>query len=375
MTSAAVPAVAVAPIVVADGDGWLPRWRAGHVRGALVVLCAALLCARRIPAAVQPSLAVQVAALVVAVAVFGVPHGALDALVGRRWLAPQLGRRWWAPFYIGYVLLAAVVVAGWVYVPVVTLAAFLAASAVHFGLGDVDPPGARSGLAWAEILVRGAAPIAVPSLAHADAVRQAFGWVAPGASMPALAVIVAGCAWCARWLVLPGCALFAGAHLRAAAGDGAWHADATATARAVAHRSAAVECLVVPAVAAVLPPLLAFLVYFCLLHSARHALELAAVLDPRRPGRAWTCFVGAALPATAATLALASAAWVGLSRTSRPHTGAAVAVQVLFAGLAALTAPHMLLTAMAGELGRRPAASSGRAQSRGGRRRGRAWYA
>ena len=168
------------------------------------------------PAAVRPALAVQITILVAAVAIFGVPHGALDPLVGRRWLAPRLGPRWWAPFHGGYLLLAMLVVVGWILIPAATLVAFLAGSALHFGLGDVARGRAPHRLAWAEVLARGAAPITVPALAHPETVRQAFAWVAPAADNGTVVAIVAASAWCARWLVVPGCALFALAHLVAA---------------------------------------------------------------------------------------------------------------------------------------------------------------
>ncbi|HEY0779321.1 MAG TPA: Brp/Blh family beta-carotene 15,15'-dioxygenase, partial [Gemmatirosa sp.] len=112
-----------------------------------------------------------------------------------------------------------------------------------------------------------------------------------------------------------------------------------------AHAADAVECLAVPALAAAFPPFVSFLLYFAVLHSARHAMTLAATLDPARAARAWAAFVRAALPATLATLALALGAWHLLRAGHSPPTAAAV--RVLFAGLAALTAPHMALTMLA----------------------------
>lgn len=351
--SALTPAMAPAP---AAARPWLPTWQAGHARAAAVALSAVVLAAVFAPRGWAPAVELQLVALIAAVAVFGVPHGALDPLVGRRWLAPRLGPRWWAPFHAAYVLLAAAVVTGWALAPAATLVGFLAASAVHFGLGDVDRTRSPRYLAWAEVLARGAAPVVVPAAAHPAAVAQAFAWVTPAASPADLAAVVRAASALARWAVVPACVAFALAH-----GAGAFRAarasdaDCTAARRRVAHRTDALECLAVPAVAAALPPFLAFLAYFCLLHSARHALTLAAALDPARPRRAWARFARAALPATAATLAFGAAAWAVLARAG-PRAGEAstyapAAARVLFAGLAALTAPHMLLTALAGELG------------------------
>ena len=326
----------------ANAQPWFAIWHARHTRAAGLLLAAVLVLALVHPATLHPTLAAQITALVAAVAIFGVPHGALDPLVGRRWLAPRLGPHWWAPFHGAYVALAAVVVAGWILAPAATLTAFLAASIIHFGLGDVATSRAPRGLASVEILVRGAAPIVVPAAAHPDAVRQAFAWVAPGASAAALDAIVATSAHLAWWVVLPGCVAFALAHAGTAAGRRRDRA---------ANVADAVECVAVPAIAMTVPPFVAFLLYFCLLHSARHALALAASLDPARPGRAWAHFARAALPATLATLALGTAVWLALAGGARPLASVATpaAVRVLFAGLAALTAPHMLLTALAGD--------------------------
>ncbi len=329
---------------------WLPTWRAEHTRRASIVLWVivfgAIVVSHLAPGAATLPIGAQVFALVVAVAVFGVPHGALDPLVGRRWLAPRLGARWWAPFHAAYVLLAAAVVAGWALAPAATLAVFLVASAVHFGLGDVDRAREPLGFGWAALLARGAAPIVVPAAAHPAAVRQAFGWVAAGATPAQLNALVTAAAVSARWAVLPACAALAVAHLAAAR-------RARGAPPAAAHRADALECLAVPALAWALPPFLGFLVYFCLLHSTRHALALAAALDPARPARAWARFAREALPATAVTLALGVAVWAALASApagaDRAAALAPAAVRVLFAGLAALTAPHMLLTALAGE--------------------------
>lgn len=327
---------------------WLPTWQAAHARAAAVVLSSSVAAAALAPRGWTPGVAAQLAVLVAAVAVFGVPHGALDPLVGRHWLAPRLGPRWWAPFHATYVLLAGAVVVGWLLSPAATLALFLTASAVHFGLGDVDRARSPRRLAWAEVLARGAAPVLVPAAARPAAVAQAFAWVAPGASPAALDAIVGTASALARWAVIPACVAFALAHAASASRARRRGASDLAAAQGVD----AIECLAVPAVAAALPPFLAFLAYFCLLHSARHALALAAALDPARPRRAWARFARAALPATAATLALGTLAWAALARGGPPGRTAftPAAARVLFAGLAALTAPHMLLTALAGEV-------------------------
>ena len=349
------------PAVLDHRSNWLARWRALHAWVAACLLVASVVAVVIVrllaPGARQVPVAVQVIALVTGVAVFGVPHGALDPLVGRHLLRSRYGARWWRPFYSAYLLLTGLVILGWWLAPGATLTAFLAASALHFGLGDVDRSRAPRGLAWAEVLARGAAPIVVPALAHPAAVREAFGWVAAGAAPGQILSLTAGAASIARWIVLPSCAGFAlwhgiaaARHVRSPHPDPLGDAGEQVrhTVRVLnPHVADSLECLAVPALALAFPPFIAFLLYFALLHSARHAMALAASLNGHRAIRAWIAFARAAAPATVTTLIAGGGAWLVL-RNGTLSAGPS-AVRVLFAGLAALTAPHMLLTALAGE--------------------------
>jgi Brp/Blh family beta-carotene 15,15'-monooxygenase len=146
---------------------------------------------------------VQVAALATAVALFGVPHGALDPLVGRTLLAPRLGRRWWPIFHGGYLAVAGIVLAGWAAAPVGTLAGFLALSAVHFGLGDVTRGRQSPGRYAAEVLARGALPIVGPATAFPDQVATLFGWLVPVSAREGAAALAHGLAWAGPRLLAP----------------------------------------------------------------------------------------------------------------------------------------------------------------------------
>lgn len=78
-------------------------------------------------------------------------------------------------------------------------------------------------------------------------------------------------------------------------------------------------------------PLLSFAVYFALWHSPRHLL--ASGVDRRS--------MAPTVVATIATLGLGVGAWVLME----PAT--ATAIRVVFIGLAALTVPHLAVTAVA----------------------------
>ena len=275
-------------------------------------------------------IAVQLAVLLGGVVVTGFPHGAFDHLVARPVLAPRLGRAWTAAFGGAYLGLAALVWLGWMLAPAATLVAFLAASIVHFGLGD-----AEDGLAPARIpraaamLIYGALPLLLPMALH------------PGEAAPVLAAMAGvpdaameRALHAATWVLPAWVAGFGWAMLAA------WRER-----RGVAERLATAACFVL------LPPLLAFGLYFAGGHAMRHMLRLGAWHSPRDPARALRWLARTAVPAgIVCAAALAGAALAGLDTTVALLTPG-------FRIIAALTLPHMVVTAWL-ESGGRPDAAS-----------------
>lgn len=276
-----------------------PMAWAALLAGAALTLSAAL-----------PPGARHVCALV-AIVVLGVPHGALDGEAARAVLHPRFGRAWFPVFSLPYLALSALVLLAWRQLPGPTLAAFLLASAWHFGTEDAE---AGNGL---EVIVRGGLPVAMPALAHPEATAAVFQTVA-GAPLPQLPDWLRAAAM--AWLALA--AMWAG------------HA-------ALRRRG---RLLVVPGLLAgmfaALPPLTAFAIYFVGVHAPSHtaALIRSPVRAPRvRDERSAVLL---ALPITALTLLIGAALW--------PFYGGATPDRLLsltIQGLAALTLPHMLLDA------------------------------
>lgn len=249
-----------------------------------------------------------VAVLAGAVAVAGLPHGALDPWVARR-TGLWRGRWGWLAFNVAYVAVAAAVAALWWLAPGPGLVLFLALSAWHFG-GDwrKDLPG------WARAAV-GFALLALPAwrwptqvgdaftlLAGPDGARLAVGL---GAAAPLLAV-----------------AMVAAAAL-------AWRQA----------RASTLELAAVTTFALVLPPLVYFIVYFCALHSLRHLRVAARDADARSR---WS-MAGVALLYTALTVLAAAVAWPWLVSGASTTASADSLLRLVFIGLAALTLPHMLV--------------------------------
>lgn len=293
-----------------------PAARPSLMAWAVLLAGAALTLSAALPPGAQ-----HVCALVAIVAL-GVPHGALDGEAAWAVLRPRFGRAWFPVFAFPYLALSALVLLAWHQAPGPTLAAFLLASAWHFGTEDSE---AGSGL---EVIVRGGLPIAAPALAHPEATAAVFRTVA-GAPLPQLTDWL----WAAAmaWLALT--VLWAG------------HAALRRRGRVLAVPG------LLAGMFAVLPPLTAFAIYFVGVHAPAHtwALIRSPVRAPRvRDERS---AVVLALPITALTLLIGAALWP-LYGGAAPDRLLALTIQ----GLAALTLPHMLLDAALARRERRASA-------------------
>jgi len=253
----------------------------------------------------RPERWVELAAVAVAVALFGVPHGGLDTVFARQ-LHGLRGLRDWGVFVLSYSLLAAAVVGVWLVAPVAFLLGFLLISAVHF---SGDPQASTRGVSRA---LYGGAGIVLPTGLHGDEVGELFGLLAGTEAAGLVTPVLAA-------LALP------------------WLAALAIAAVAEAARSprTSMEFLAVGALMLLAPPLTAFAVFFCGMHSARHILR---TFDwAARPGR-WPMMASGLLPTLAVMVGGAAIWWW---RDDVPFD--AQVVQLVFVGLAALTVPHMAL--------------------------------
>lgn len=239
------------------------------------------------------------------VLLLGMPHGAFDVLVARKLLGVS-DLKGWVLFTLRYVGLAASVVVLWWVAPTLFLCMFLVFSALHFG---GDPA------AGAPALTRclyGGAVIVLPALWHGQELQHLLGLVAGPDAAASVAPVLGQLA--APWLA------------------------ATVLACALQARTswlAAGESAALAALSLTVPPLVAFSLYFCAMHSPRHILRTLEKLQAAEARRA----VRLALWPTLAVLA--TAALVGLLAGDVPLE--ALTMQLVFVGLAALTLPHMLL--------------------------------
>ena len=301
--------------MAASGDGWLTQALRLQTRAAAVLL--ALFCAAG-AAGVPFGMKAQLAILLAGMVLVGVPHGAFDHLVARPVLASRLGQAWWVWFGAGYVGLAALVGVAWWVAPACTLAGFLAVSVLHFGLGDAeDGLAPRTVPRWLAVAVYGGLPLLLPIALHPDAAAPVLAGLAD-VPVPVMVAALRPALW-----LLPWWALGFGVVLLAAWREGIGVGERLLTAAAFIT----------------LPPLLAFGLYFTAGHAMRHVLRLGAWHAPAGGWRAGRWLLQTIVPwAVGTALAGVALAWRGEDLT------AGVLVPA-FRMIAALTVPHMIVTA------------------------------
>jgi beta-carotene 15,15'-dioxygenase len=243
------------------------------------------------------------------IGLLGVPHGAFDVLYGHRLFALNSAPRWMF-FLAAYTATSAVMVALWFALPFIFLVVFLLITVLHF---SADPlTGTRS----VSRFFYGGAIIVLPNLLHGNEVHRLFGLLVTQAADSAA---LNGLTQTLQWLAWP------------------WLAALLLCALVEARTRwlTACELAAVAALAVLLTPLLAFTVFFCFMHGARHTLRTLPHADH---GTLKTLFGAVALVMLLVAI-FAIAAYFWLANTPLD----ARLIQIVFIGLAALTVPHMTL--------------------------------
>lgn len=274
-----------------------PWWQTAVFLAGTLALCA-------ITHTLEPGAAAQALLLAPAVAILGLPHGALDWPLARGlWQLEGAGGQ--ARFSLLYLGLAAAVLSVWLVLPGPALLLFVCYSALHFSR---DWAGAPRLWQWSG----GLATVGAPALTHGAEVDAIFTVLATDAAAQTATTLLAGAGLAGLAALLIAC--FRDRAPQALAEQiGIWGA------------------------ALVLPPLVYFIAYFCLLHSVRHLTGTLRTLPDRG------AVLGQAALVTGMTVAMAAVAFLALpTETLRD----AALLQVVFIGLASLTVPHMLLVEM-----------------------------
>ena len=236
-----------------------------------------------------------------AIVLLGVPHGSLDVLFALR--AYQLNSLMaWVVFLTAYLLVAMGIIVLWMLLPVWFFIGFLIFSALHFSDDLNTPNPVLTKLSY------GAAVICLPSIVHGTALVGLYA-VFVDASVAQRIVTVSQ--WlCYPILFLMGLMLFN---------------------RQIAIREK-LDAYAVLAIMTLLPPILAFAVYFCLMHSARHLIRSHAFFGQLNA----RLFIMALVLPTLAVIIMACGVWF----FTNTRTVESDLIRLVFIGLAALTFPH-----------------------------------
>jgi beta-carotene 15,15'-dioxygenase len=242
--------------------------------------------------------------LCLALLVFGLPHGSLDIAIIRR--SAQLGHAQMATTVTIYLGLAAAMYAIWCLAPVLALGAFLLIATIHFSEDWTDrlPPFFAIGTA--------AALLTAPALIHHQAIAEIF----ISLTGQGRATVIADLS-----LLLAPIALIAtgiGIALMIRDGHGV---------RGLETGTAILGMIL-------LPPLVGFAIFFCLLHSPRHFTAARAEVGGHD---------GEAALLTGAAIGIA--AMIYASQGSLQPEGQAIYAS--FVTLSVLTVPHMIVPYLA----------------------------
>jgi beta-carotene 15,15'-dioxygenase len=251
----------------------------------------------------RPNGAVAIAIVAVAASV-GMPHGAYDAIIGRR------ARRRYV-FFVCYVALIFATILIWFIQPHLAVVTFFLASWFHFATGDARHVAAPRSIAASHGAAGAGLVIGFPLAVHSSRAATLLEPLALGrpAFTPGIVLTIG------LLIVVPSVA--------AAGVSIGWHVTA-------GRADVALDLIALIAVVAIVDPLVSFAIYFVFWHSPRHL----ATLRVRREDRA--------LLASASVVPLV----VGLGLWLSFEPSAALATQVVFIGLAALTTPHLVVTEM-----------------------------
>lgn len=247
--------------------------------------------------------------LAILILVLGIPHGALDVIFAKRlYQLVSLGQ--WSMFCLAYVALAAAVVGVWWVFPATFLVLFLLASAFHFS-GDLDGS--------TPVLMRlwyGGSMLVFPAWFHEAEVARLFGALVPGDVALPLAEVLHAMAL--PWGVGLAVTLIFTLIIQ-------WRR----------YWVGSIEVTSVSLLALLAPPLLSFTIFFCAMHSARHAIRSRAFAADLT----WRDL----LKKAAAPMGFCVLAGLLVWPTLKDLPLDTAVVRILFVALAALTVPHMVL--------------------------------
>lgn len=250
-------------------------------------------------------------ALILIITFFGVPHGSLDVLFAKKGLG-LLNLAAWIKFLSGYLLISALAITFWLLLPTVFFILFLLFSALHFSDDLLGYKATAAGLLY------GMNIITLPSILHLEELTMLYGYLIDPADASILVSSMQLIAAVSASLTLVVAFIYVKKH----------HLNTQA-------QLLLVEIVAVGLLMLTVRPLLAFTIYFCFMHSARHILRAKFFFSDFSNVTLLTNLIAPTL------IVLVFCFFV--FQTLPTNTFDANLIKVTFAALAALTFPHAFL--------------------------------
>lgn len=305
---------------------WFAALRRAHAVAALgVIAITASLYGFIVPATTLFQLVMAAALTMLLV----LPHAALDQYAAFIALKPRLGRFWPVGFLGIYGLVAIGVILGWLTVPLWTALVLVLLAALHYGLSDLDGDHMWR---WLDLMARGFAPFALALLFSPAPIAGILGWLiydmGLGSRMVHDVLLPAALAWQVLWAVVV---------LR-----NLWRAVRWSDGRAAMVVG---EMTVLVLAFAMLPPLIAIILYAGLVHAPRHLADYA-LRNPYQgdPGRALLRVVRATVLPTALAVVMIVVLGYLVFDPATPH-GQLLRMAIWL--VTAFAAPHAIFSLLA----------------------------
>ena len=255
----------------------------------------------------------------------GVSHGSLDHIKGKK-LLESFNIQYTYLFYLFYILIALVIIFTWILLPSITLILFLIVASYHFGKEDTEFLLIRKTY-FTEILYffKGFLIILAPLYFHFQDTVNIFKLLLIDNEVfySNLSFIEANKIIEIGILVSTLSSIFLFLNKFE-----------------VIKFSIFLDFFSIIILNYYLPPLIAFTIYFCFLHSIRHSISLAVELDGNSLLNGFKIFVKKAIPLTILTGVFCL---ISLYLLNNGNNLDSSILKVIFIGLASLTFPHILL--------------------------------
>jgi len=257
----------------------------------------------------------------------GISHGALDNLKGIRLLKSYGGTNQLI-FYLSYIFVSIFVIFLWIFIPSITLILFLIVASYHFGKEDsvLHDPEEKIFLKYKfssfKFFIKGSIIVLAPLVFHFKETINIFEILLVENNNLKNILIFLDKNYILHFF------------LAISIMGGLYKNDANI------FFPTLIEIISILVLNFVLSPLPAFTVYFCFLHSIRHATTLANELDKNNFSNGFKKFINKALPLTIVTAILFLLSLIILKNYYEINDAI---LKVIFIGLASLTFPHILL--------------------------------